>query len=72
MFAASPTRSGVAGWIAARVALWGRRAIAKTKAPFDVELTSDVMERMRDGVRPATDICRPARDGRPLPGPASR
>ena len=31
-------------------------------------LTSDVMVRMRDGVRLATDVYRPARDGRPLPG----
>ncbi len=72
MIAAAPIRSGVAGWIAARAALWGRRAMAKTKAPFDVELTSDVMERMRDGVRPAIDIYRPARNGRRLAGPASR
>ncbi|MBL8835124.1 MAG: CocE/NonD family hydrolase [Alphaproteobacteria bacterium] len=37
--------------------------------PFDVAIESDVMVAMRDGVRLATDIHRPARDGRALPGP---
>jgi putative CocE/NonD family hydrolase len=37
-------------------------------APYDVDLTSDVMVPMRDGVRLATDVYRPARDGKPLPG----
>jgi hypothetical protein len=32
----------------------------------DVHLTENVMISMRDGVRMATDIYRPARDGRPL------
>ncbi len=37
--------------------------------PFGAVVESDVMVTMRDGVRLATDIHRPARDGRPLPGP---
>ncbi len=36
---------------------------------FDVIVESDVMVAMRDGIRLATDIHRPARDGRALPGP---
>jgi putative CocE/NonD family hydrolase len=35
---------------------------------YDVALTSDVMVSMRDGVRLATDIYRPARNGKPVPG----
>jgi uncharacterized protein len=35
---------------------------------YEVALTSDVMVSMRDGVRLATDIYRPARNGKPLPG----
>lgn len=36
---------------------------------YDVLLESDVMIPMRDGIRLATDIYRPARDGRAAPGP---
>ena len=40
---------------------------ARPSAPeFDVHLTESVMVPMRDGVRMATDIYCPARDGRPL------
>jgi putative CocE/NonD family hydrolase len=35
---------------------------------FDVALTSDVMVSMRDGVRLATDVYRPALNGKPLQG----
>ena len=35
---------------------------------FDVVVEHDVMVVMRDGVRLATDIHRPARDGKPVPG----
>jgi uncharacterized protein len=35
----------------------------------DVAVDSNVMIRMRDGVRLATDIYRPAQNGKPLPGP---
>ena len=37
-----------------------------SRPEFDVHLTASVMVAMRDGVRLATDIYRPARDGRPL------
>jgi uncharacterized protein len=39
-----------------------------TGALNDVALTSDVMVSMRDGVRLATDVYRPARNGKPVPG----
>jgi putative CocE/NonD family hydrolase len=64
-----PTRRGVAGWIAAGAALLaGRTAEAESAAGYDMALTSDVMVPMRDGVRLATDVYRPAKDGKPLPG----
>ena len=68
MTAPRPTRRGVAGWIAAIAALGRGRAKAEAEAPFDMTLSSDVTVRMRDGVSLATDIYRPAKDGRPLPG----
>jgi putative CocE/NonD family hydrolase len=52
---------------AAAAALVSVRADAE-EAPFDVALTSDVMVPMRDGVKLATDIYRPARSGKPLTG----
>ena len=39
---------------------------------FDVHLTENVLVAMRDGVRLATDVYRPARDGRPLADAAPR
>lgn len=41
---------------------------APSRPEFDVHLTANVMVPMRDGVRLATDVYRPARDGQPLPG----
>ena len=67
--AMEPTRRGLAGWIAAGAALLaGRVAEAETGADHDMALTSDVMVPMRDGARLATDVYRPAKDGKPLPG----
>ena len=40
-----------------------------TDDAFDMELQQDVMVPARDGVLLATDLYRPARDGKPLPGP---
>src|SRR5262245_44044729 len=40
-----------------------------SRPEFDVHLEANVMVPMRDGVRMATDIYRPARDGRPLEEP---
>jgi len=37
-----------------------------SRPDFDVHLTENVPVPMRDGVRLATDVYRPARDGRPL------
>jgi len=41
---------------------------AQAEAPFDMVLESGIMVPMRDGVRLATDVYRPARGGRPSPG----
>jgi putative CocE/NonD family hydrolase len=68
MSVAAPTRRGLAGWIAAGAALGRGHAKAEPEASFDMALTSDLMVRMRDGVRLATDVYRPARDGKPLSG----
>ena len=62
----------VGGWLAlgnaGRAASAADAANAKEGGLYDVALTSDVMVPMRDGVRLATDIYRPARNGKPLPG----
>jgi putative CocE/NonD family hydrolase len=52
---------------AAAAALVSVRAEAD-EAPFDVALTSNVMVPMRDGVKLATDVYRPARNGKPVAG----
>src|SRR5512134_2345578 len=44
-------------------------AARPSRPEFDVHLTENVLVPMRDGVRLATDVYRPARDGRPLPEP---
>ena len=41
-------------------------AARPARPEFDVHLTENVMVPTRDGIRMATDIYRPARDGRPL------
>lgn len=41
----------------------------QSQPEYDVVVTQEVMVPMRDGVRLATDVFRPARDGVPLPGP---
>ena len=63
-FAALMLRVG--GWLALGNTV--RAAESKEEEPYDVALTSDVMVSMRDGVRLATDVYRPARNGKPLPG----
>lgn len=63
------TRRGFVGMLtAAGAALLSEPAALAVEEPFDVLLTSDVMVRMRDGIRLATDIYRPARRGRPIVG----
>ena len=50
-----------------------RDPAARPSAPaFDVHLTENVMLPMRDGVRMATDVYRPARAGPPRAGPRPR
>jgi len=53
---------------AATAALASIRAPAAEadETPFDVALTSNVMVPMRDGVKLATDVYRPARYGKPV------
>ena len=41
-------------------------AARPSTSEHDVHLTENVMVAMRDGVRMATDVYRPARGGRPL------
>ena len=62
------TRRGFSALLAAFGLGVGRGAADPPDAPFDVALTSDVMIAMRDGVRLATDIYRPTRNGKPVPG----
>jgi putative CocE/NonD family hydrolase len=42
--------------------------VPRSEPEFDVVVERDVMVTMRDGARMATDIYRPARDGRPVEG----
>ena len=63
----SLTRRALARWIAAAGVCAASPAAAE-EAAFDVVLTSDVMVRVRDGVRLATDVYRPARGGKPVNG----
>lgn len=60
------TRRGFAGLSAAVAALGG--GAARAEADYEVQVMSDVMVRMRDGVGLATDIYRPARAGCAAPG----
>jgi putative CocE/NonD family hydrolase len=55
---------------AATAALASIRAPAAEadETPFDVALTSNVMVPIRDGVKLATDVYRPARNGKPVAG----
>ena len=62
-FAALMLRVG--GWLALGEVAPGD---SKTQEQYDTSLTSDLMVAMRDGVRLATDIYRPARNGKPVPG----
>ena len=63
------TRRGFSGLLAAFGAMAAKGAAESPAGDtFGVALTSDVMVRMRDGVRLATDIYRPARGGQPVAG----
>jgi putative CocE/NonD family hydrolase len=69
-FAALMLRAG--GWLALGNTVRAAEAAGPVEDQkdelYDVALTSDVMVSMRDGVRLATDVYRPARNGKPVPG----
>ncbi len=65
------TRRTLAKLFASAGALMAARpaiGAAPPEGDYDMALTADVMVRMRDGVRLATDVYRPARGGKPVPG----
>jgi putative CocE/NonD family hydrolase len=64
---AALTRRGLSRLIAA-FTLAGARARAQTAGPYETALESNVRVAMRDGVKLATDVYRPARGGKPVPG----
>ena len=63
-----PTRRTLGKLLASLGAALAARPVAAADAPYEVALISDIMVPMRDGVRLATDVYRPARNGRPVPG----
>ncbi|HSZ51411.1 MAG TPA: CocE/NonD family hydrolase [Caulobacteraceae bacterium] len=66
---AATTRRGLGKLLASMGALMAApRALAQAGGPYDMVVSSDVMIAMRDGVKLATDIYRPARDGKPVGG----
>ena len=61
--------------VAAAFAAWASLVLgqdAGTPEPYDVVVLTNVMVPMRDGVRLATDVYLPARDGKPVEGGRSR
>ncbi|HEX3366979.1 CocE/NonD family hydrolase [Phenylobacterium sp.] len=65
---ASLTRRGLSRLIAAVTLAGAGRAAAAPDAPYEVLLESNIRVSMRDGVKLATDVYRPARGGKPAPG----
>lgn len=61
------TRRQIGRWLAAAGFVLPS-ASAGADQSYESHLTSNIMVRMRDGVRLATDIYRPARNGRPVQG----
>ena len=55
-------------WLVAVALTGGLRAVSAGDAPFEVTVRKDVMVPMRDGVRLATDVYLPARDGKAVGG----
>jgi putative CocE/NonD family hydrolase len=63
------SRRGLGRRLAAAFALVAASpAKAADETPYEMIVTSDVMVRMRDGVSLATDVYRPARNGKSVPG----
>jgi hypothetical protein len=65
---ASFTRRGLSRLIAAFTLAGAGRATAAPDGPYEVVLESNIRVPMRDGVKLATDVYRPARGGKPVPG----
>ncbi len=61
------TRRGFGALLTGLGVFAGERALADAPEGYDLAVSS-VMVRMRDGVHLATDVYRPAKDGRPAPG----
>jgi len=61
------TRRGLSRLLAAFTLAGATRAKAKD-GPYEVLLQSNVRVAMRDGIKLATDVYRPARGGKPVPG----
>ena len=62
------TRRGLSRLLAAFTFVGAARAEADPAGPYEVVLESDIRVPMRDGTRLATDVYRPARGGKPVPG----
>ncbi len=62
------TRRGLSRLIAAFSLAGTARAVAAPQTPFEVLLESNIVVPMRDGVKLATDVYRPARNGKPVAG----
>ncbi|HXA40736.1 MAG TPA: CocE/NonD family hydrolase [Phenylobacterium sp.] len=65
---ASFTRRGLSRLIAAFTLAGAGRAAAAPDGPYEVVLESNIRVPMRDGVKLATDVYRPARGGKAVPG----
>lgn len=57
---------GAVGFLVAVVLVVNARTTAGREAQYEVSVENDVMVPMRDGVRLATDIYLPAKDGKPI------
>lgn len=62
------TRRGLSRLMAAFTLAGAARAAAAPESPFEVLLESNVRVPLRDGVKLATDVYRPARNGKPVAG----
>lgn len=68
-YSAPLTRRGLSRLLAAFTLAGATRAAATSAGgPYEVLLQSNVRVTMRDGIRLATDVYRPARGGKPVPG----
>ena len=65
---ASLTRRGLSRLVAAFTLAGASRAAAAPDGPYEVLLESNLRVPMRDGIKLATDVYRPARGGKPVAG----